>query len=122
MGDILFNLRFIFSPGSCGWFCLRFILKRKMKKNSYFNLLEMKKVLSENNYYCVCVKVDELNDVFGECLTLIKNKEGLHYVVLKKTKNGYVFFYDPLFIGIRKKKVSWFVSRWSNFCLIYTKV
>ena len=122
MGDILFNVRFIFSPGSCGWFCLRFILKKKVEKKCYLSLLEMKKILNKNNYCCVCIKIFELKDVFCECLTLIKNKKDYHYVVLKKVEKGYVFFYDPLFISLRKKKASWFAPKWCNFCLIYTKV
>lgn len=119
----MFNLNFIFSPGSCGYFCLKYITHTKIKKEAYMNLWEMKEYLTQYNYYCTCLKLSNLSDVTRECLTLIENKNGgKHYVVIKYISKNRVVYYDPLFLFVRKKKTSNFSKIWSGICLFYTKV
>ena len=86
------------------------------------NLYNIKKILNENGYYCVCLKIYNIKDVYCECLTLIKTSKNNHFVVIKKINENYVFFYDPLYVVIRKWKKERFIKRWVNICLIYTKV
>lgn len=83
----------------------------------------MKGILISNGYYCSCVKVNNIFAVKGTCITLIKNKDGSnHYVVIKKLKTKNIWFYDPLFVCIRRMRITKFIKKWSNICLIYTKV
>jgi ABC-type bacteriocin/lantibiotic exporter with double-glycine peptidase domain len=122
-GDAMFNLRFIFSPGSCGFFCLRYILKKKIVRERYISLFAIKEILFDNGYYCDCLKVKYVLDVKSCCLTLINCKKGsMHYIVIKAIRKGKVYYYDPLFLGLRKKKVEDFAKKWSGICLFYTKV
>ena len=122
-GDILVNLRFIFNPGSCGYFCLRYILKKQIKKESYMSLWRVKEILSNDNYYCSCLRLETIYDLKRECLTLINTGgNSKHYVVIKKVAKNKIWYYDPLFLFLRKKKIGRFVKKWSNICLFYTKV
>jgi len=87
------------------------------------NLYKIKEILMDNGYYCTCLYVNEVNCIFDECVSLIKgNKKDMHYVVVKKISSKYVYFYDPLFVQIRIMKIDKFRERWSNICLVYTKV
>ena len=119
----MINLLFVFYPGSCGYFCLKHILKNTINKDSYINLLQMKNILNNKGYFCSCYKNFNLNDIKNECITLIKcGKDSWHYVIIKKIVGNFIYLYDPLFIGLRKKKVAKFVKIWSRVCLFYTKV
>jgi len=119
----MFNLNFILSPGSCGYFCLRHILKKKIKKEFYLSLHRVKEILSERGYSCLCLKIYDIKFIKKEYLTLVKSSDNsLHYIVVKKVKKGYVYFYDPLFVFVRRKKIANFLQIWSKICLIYTKV
>lgn len=89
----------------------------------YISLYRIKEILMDNNYYCSCFNVRDIDEVKGECLTLIGNGESImHYIIIKRIDCKYVYFYDPLFIGIRRWKKHKFVSKWSNICLFYIKV
>ena len=122
-GDIVFNLRFIFNPGSCGYFCLKYILKKKIVKQSYISLCKMKEVISSNGYYCSCLRLKNVTDIKTGCLSLIETKNnGKHYIVVKMIKKGKIYYYDPLFLLVRKKKIEYFIRKWSGICLFYTKV
>ena len=122
-GDAVFNLKFIFSPGSCGCFCLRYILKKKIVKQRYISIWKMKEIISSNGYYCSCLKLKFVTDIKGECLSLLETKnKGMHYIVIKKITKGKIYYYDPLFLVMRKKKIEYFIEKWSGICLFYTKV
>ena len=119
----MLNLRFILNPGSCGWFCLKHILKRKIKKVVYVNMYDIKKMLNNHGYYCSGLKINDIDDIYCECLTLIKTgKKYNHFIVIKYINDKYVVFYDPLFICFRRWKKEHFFKRWINICLFYTKV
>jgi predicted double-glycine peptidase len=120
---LMFNLKFIFSPGSCGVFCLRYILKKKINRESYLSVFKIKEILNLEGYYCTCLKIKKLEYITKRCITLLENrKKEKHYVVVHKIIGEYVYFYDPLYVVIRKKKIDFFVKRWSGICLFYTKV
>lgn len=119
----MLNLKFILSPGSCGYFCLRYITRKKVSKDCYMSIYKIKEILNNHGYYCSCLKIYRIDDVYSECLTLIKSgKRENHFIVIKKIDNKFVYFYDPLYIGVRKKRKENFVKKWLRICLIYTKV
>ena len=119
----MFNLRFILNPGSCGWFCLRFILKKNIKKKFYLSFYDMKSILNEEGYYCSCLRVKNLENIKGRCVSLIKNGEKeFHFVIILKVIKGVVYFYDPLYVGVRKKSVDSFSKKWMFMCLFYCKI
>lgn len=87
------------------------------------NLAQIKNILMREGYYCCCLKNFSLNDIKKECITLIRSgKDSWHYIIIKKIVGDFVYFYDPLFVRLRKKKLKKFVERWSCICLFYTKV
>ena len=119
----MFNFHFLLNPGSCGYFCLRFVLRKNIKKEFYLSLFEVKEILNRHSYYCYCVKIEKLSDVKNKCFTLIFNsKKEFHYVVIVKVDSDYVYYYDPLFVFVRKQRIEEFIKRWSNICLFYTIV
>lgn len=86
-------------------------------------MYRVKEVLTEFDYYCVCLKVNGVENIHKKCVTLIDGKRNFkHYVVIEKVAGGYVYFYDPLFLFVRKKKIEDFYKSWSKICLFYTKV
>lgn len=120
----MINLGYLFSFGKCGCYCLKYVFKKTIScKKRNMSLCEMSLLLKENGYDCFCCRVNEICDIFLECISLVKvNKSKLHYVVLKKIVGKYIYYYDPLFLFVRKKKIDVFVRKWSKICLFYTKV
>ena len=122
-GMFVFNLRFLLSPGSCGWFCIRYITKKRIRMDFYLSLYAVKEKLMKLGYYCSCVKIIDIRFVKEECLTLVKRgKSGLHYIVVKKICGDYIYYYDPLFVFVVKRKLDVFLRNWSNVCLLYKKI
>ena len=123
LGDYMINLMFVFMPGSCGYFCLKHILNKRIDRSFYMSMYSIKEELVKYGYYCVGLKIKNISDIRRECLTLIKSgKKSYHYIVIKRVTNKFVFYYDPLFVNFRKKKIEKFVDKWSSICLFYTKV
>lgn len=119
----MINLRFIFSIGSCGFFCLRKIVKKRIKIERYISLDRIKTILNDNGYSCYCVRVNDINMIENECLSVIKNKDNsFHYVVIKGIVNNKICYYDPLFVNLRKVRISSFLKKWTNICLLYKKI
>lgn len=119
----MLNLWFVLSPGSCGYFCLKHVLKKKIKIEKYISMYDVKKILNDNGRYCSGVKIKSVEYIKRECITLVKSgKKSYHYVVIKRVSGDYVYFYDPLFLGIKRKKIDKFTLKWSHICLFYTKV
>lgn len=86
-------------------------------------LFRGKEILNKFGYYCSCLKINDVENVDCQCLSLIKSdKRSLHYVVIINVKKGCVYYYDPLFVNIKKKKIVEFVKKWSGICLIYTRL
>ena len=123
LGDYMINLLFVLMPGSCGYFCLKYIIKEKIDRDFYMSMYRIKEELIKYGYYCVGLKIKNIYEVRKECLSLIKSgKKSYHYIIIKKVTDKFVFYYDPLFVNIRKQKIEKFVGKWSNICLFYTKV
>lgn len=120
----MINIFYFFSYGKCGYYCLKYVLKHSFHyKKRNMSLYEMSLLLKENGFDCLCCRVDEISNILFECISLVKvNKSKLHYIVLKKVKGKYIYYYDPLFLFVRKKKLDVFIRKWSKICLFYTKV
>jgi len=119
----MINIGYVFHPSSCGYYCLRYIIKRcKIKRIGYMSLYDLKEVLLRYNYYCFCCRVKELNNIKSECISMINIKNSYHYVVVKCVNDKYVWFYDPLFLFIRKVKKEKFIRKWSKICLFFRKI
>ncbi len=117
----MINIKYLFHPSACGYFCLKYILKRvKVKDKKYMSLYDIGKILNENNYNYKAYKIRNIKSIKNECITLIKvNKLSYHYVIIKRISDSYVYYYDPLFLFIRKKKIKKFENIWFNVCLFY---
>ena len=118
----MFNLLYLFSPGSCGAFCLKHILKKRVKNTKYMSLYEVKLVLLASGYKCMCLKSSNIFLIRTPFLSLILNKNSeFHYVVVKEIKKNMIIYYDPLYVFHRKEKIEDFTKKWSGFALIYSK-
>ena len=120
----MINLGYFFNFGSCGYYCLKHIIgKFKCDNKKYMSLYEVSEILKKNNYACISVRLSSVDDILFDCITLMRvNKLSYHYIILKKIKNKYIYYYDPLFLFVRRMKVSKFNKKWSKVCLFYTKV
>ena len=119
----MINLGYVFHSSSCGYFCLRHVLKGyKVKRLGYMSLFDLKEVFMKHNYYCYCCKVMDLSNIKRECITLISVKNSFHYIVIKSVCNNYVYVYDPLFLFVRRVKREKFIKRWRRICLFYRKI
>ena len=112
----------------CGHFCIKYILKKDGNKvvcdyNKKLMSLKLVCCVLKKYYDSVCCySVDELSliDNYKSFLTLIKTKNGgLHYIVVVKKDEKYVYYYDPAFVVARRMKVLKFNDRWSHFCCFY---
>lgn len=123
-GGKMINFGYLLRKGSCGYYCLKHILKRvKCCEKRYLSLYKISEILKNNSYGCVSVRLNNVDDILFECLTLLKvNSISYHYVVLKRIKGKNIYYYDPLFLFVRKMKVNKFEKRWGKVCLFYTKV
>lgn len=117
----MINVNYLLHPSTCGYFCLKFILKKvKVIDKKYMSLYNIGKILNDNNYEYKAYKIKDIKSINNKCITLIKvNKISCHYVVILKISDKYVYYYDPLFLFVRKKKIKKFVSIWINICLFY---
>ena len=124
----MINLLYIFRFLECGHFCIRYILrKEKVKKKVEYHKQMMsmglvKRVLSEYFSFVECYVAKSLEDLkkCGRFITMINlRKNKLHYVVIEKVENDYVYYYDPIFIFLRKLKKDKFNKKWCKYCCIY---
>lgn len=123
MGDMMINVKYLFHFNSCGYYCLKHISKNiKIKRKGYMSLFELKKILCDYNYSCLCFKVDDLKYIKDKCITLVKKKNSYHYIIICKIFNNFVYVYDPLFLFVRKIKKDKFIKWWSGICLSYVKI
>lgn len=119
----MINFRYLFHPSSCGYFCLKYIIGRvKEKRKGYLSLFELKEILIKYNYCCYCFRVKKIENIKNNCITLINVKNSFHYIVIRKIDKKFVYFYDPLFLFVRKVKKISFVKKWSRICLFYVKI
>ena len=82
----------------------------------------VKRVLGEYFMFVQCYVVKELKDLekYNRFITLVNTgKNGLHYVVIEKIDEKYVYYYDPLFVFKRRKKKDKFIRKWSKYCCVY---
>ncbi len=123
----MINFYYLINFLECGHFCIKYYLKKDKKKvkNVYdktmMSLRLVRNVLKEYYGDVIWYKNVNLDEVNFRCISLIKvGKKGLHYVVIEKVRDGYVYFYDPLFIFLRKMKKERFKEKWSNLvCKCY---
>lgn len=117
----MININYLLHPSTCGYFCLKFILKKvKVINKRYMSLYEIGKILNANNYKYKAYKIKDIESIKDKCITLIKvNRISYHYVVVIRISDKYVYYYDPMFLFVRKKKIKKFISRWFNICLFY---
>lgn len=117
------NVKYIFHPSSCGYYCLKRVLgEKKIKRKKHMSLYELKENFLKNNWYCVCCRVDGLDSVNRECITLLSTKTNYHYVIIKKINGKFVYLYDPLFLFVRRVRKDKFMKKWSKICLFYIKI
>ena len=114
----------------CGHFCIKYVLRKdKIKLNvSYCKQLMtiglVARVLKEYYQSVEWYKVNNIEDLKnkGRFITLLKiRKNALHYIVVERIEDQYVYYYDPLFLFIKKAKINRFKSKWSNYCCLYIK-
>ena len=121
----MINFYYLINFLECGHFCVNYILKKdKIKPNCTYNksmmsLRLIKDVLCEyyeNVIWYKNVNIDEIN---SSCLSLIKiRNKYYHYIVIERVKQDFVYYYDPLFLFVRKKRKSKFNKKWSHMVCI----
>ncbi len=124
----MINLFYIINFLECGHFCVLYILKKEKKKKKVSYTKEMmsmgliKRVLMEYFSFVECYVAKELEDLkkCSRFITLIHlRKKRMHYVVVERFDNDYVYYYDPLFIYLKKMKKDKFKEKWTKYCCIY---
>lgn len=123
----MINFLYLINFLECGHFCIKYVLKKEKLENKvkyYKKMMSfalVKKVLKEYFEFVEVYKVSELIDLKdkGRIITIIKKGKLLHYVVIEMIKNDIVYYYDPAFLFIRKKKISEFNTFWFNYCCFY---
>ena len=123
----MINFLYLFNFLECGHFCIKYILKKeKIKARAIYRRKMMsfalvKKVMKE--YFCnvEVYKVSELESLSNKkrIITIIKRGKFLHYVVIERIENNMIYYYDPLFLSLRKKKIGDFNRIWFNYCCFY---
>ena len=126
----MINLLYVFNMFECGNFCIKYVLKKDEfnKKVDYekqfMSLDDVKKVLT--NYYrnVECYRVYHLRNLMasGRFITLISiDEKRYHYVVVEKIEKGYVYYYNPMFLLLRREKIDKFTKKWSHYCCLFEK-
>lgn len=130
MGDNMINLYYLIKCLECGHFCIRYLLKKdNIKPNVVYDKQLMslglvKRVLKE--YYLdvewyVASDIKEIKDKF-RFITLIKIRENCyHYIVVEKIDSDSIYYYNPLYIGLKRSKISKFMKKWSHYCCFFEK-
>ena len=126
---VMINLIYIFKFLECGKFCINYVLKKeKIKRRVKYNGVMMslgliKRVMKEYFDKVGCYELDK-NKLPNKSrfITLLKYGHNyMHYVVVEKIENDLVYYYDPLFITLRKKKKEKFIKKWSGYCCFFSK-
>ena len=111
----------------CGHFCINYVLKtegirkRVVYSRAMMSLGLVKRVLLEYFREVKCIECGNLNLLRNEkFITLLRyGKRYYHYVVVVSLDKNYVCYYDPMFLGVRRKKVNRFVKSWSGYCCLF---
>ena len=122
----MINLIYLINFLECGHFCINYVLKKEKKpKNCSYekcmmNLRLIRDVLKEYFEEVNWFKNVNIEEIDNRCVSMI-NVRGkyYHYVVIEKIKGDYVFYYDPLFLLLRKEKISKFKKKWTNLVCLY---
>lgn len=130
-GGKVINFYYLLNFLECGHFCLRYVFKKEKIEpcveypKQMMSMRLLRDILKEYFEYVKCYKVEDGIEHFIDYrpfVTLIeKNGKYKHYVVVERIEDEYVFYYDPLFIKLRKKKVEYFNQIWSKECCFYFK-
>lgn len=118
----MINVYYLINFLECGHFCIRYFLKKDNKKNVVFYSKQMMSLRLVRNvfkeYYkeVIWYKNASIDGINRRVVSLIKvGKKFFHYIVIERVDDRYVYYYDPLFLFVRKKKKEKFVKNWSNF-------
>ena len=126
----MINILYLFNIFECGHYCIKYILRKdKIKLNlnyhrQFMNLNLVCKVLRHYYLKVECYRVNNVKNLLGtkRVLTLIQiAKKYNHYIVVEKIKNNKIYYYDPLFIGVRKMKLDKFEKVWVKCCCFIGK-
>lgn len=127
----MINLYYLFNFLECGHFCINYVLKKDKIKNNLeysrqmMSMKLLKSVLSEYYQYVKCYKIEGVIQDFVDYkpfITLLRlGKSFNHYIVVVRVEEKYVFYYDPLFLFLKKMKIKKFNQKWSKFCVFYFK-
>ena len=122
----MINFRYVINFLECGHFCLKYVLKKEKKKvvccykRAMMDLRLIREVLNEYFGKAVWYKNVNIDKINSRCFSLIKvGNRGYHYIVIERVKNGYVYYYDPLFVFLRKKRIDKFSKKWTNMVCLY---
>lgn len=121
----MINFYYLINFLECGHFCIKYILKKDNKKmictynKSMMNLRLIRDVLNEYYKEVIWYKNVNIDAINWRCISLIKIKEKYyHYIVIERIKGDYVYYYDPMFLFLRKKTKKKFIKKWSNLVCV----
>ena len=119
--NYMINFYYLINFLECGHFCIKYYLKKDKKKSVVFydkqmmSLRLVRNVFKEYYKEVIWYKNVNIDEVNFRCISLIKvGKKYLHYIVIEKIKGDYVYYYDPLFLFLKKKRKNRFVKKWSS--------
>ena len=121
----MINFYYVINFLECGHFAIKYFLKKDKKKakvcydTKMMSLRLTRNALKEYYKEVIWYKNVNVDEVNSRCISLIKvGKKYFHYIVIEKVVGNKVYYYDPLFIGLRKKNKKKFLKRWSKLVCI----
>ena len=126
----MINLLYIFKMFECGHFCIKYILRKDKIRGdweyskSFMTLSLICKVMSKYYEKVECYKIEDLDYLIDKsrCISLLDfGKNRYHYIVIEKVNLRHVYYYDPMFLLLKKVKKDRFLKRWSHYCCFYQK-
>lgn len=126
----MINLKYLFNRFQCGHYCLKYIFKQnklKLKCNynkNFMSIYEITLIFEKHHFNYNAFKCNNLNNLQTDksYLSLLKVKDSFHYIVILNYDEKYVYYYDPIFIIIRKKRLNKFKIKWSKICIEYESI
>jgi hypothetical protein len=94
--------------------------KEKIEKEG-FSMLELKRYGESKGYVVQGLKItkpEAIGEINIPFLTLISSRGYNHFVIVKGTKDGIVYYADPAF-GNRSMPADLFIAGWSKVILVY---
>ena len=123
----MINFYYVINFLECGHFSIKYFLRKDNKKakvcydTKMMSLRLTRNVLKEYYKEVVWYKNVNIDDIKNRCVSLIKvRNKYYHYIVIERVDKDVVYYYDPLFLFLRKKCKHKFIKKWSKLVCFYS--